>query len=422
MKFPFATWPPRGALVFATALAAVGPVATPIFDSSVLGAADPQCATPATEKLAPPNVRSDRPAIDAVTYNIHSGLGATFSFGAGPGEIAAHLRQIAESIAGAAPHGAPPHIVGLNEVDFNSRRSGWLDEATFLAAEIERLTGYTYRVIKGETWRRGVPGLELQFGNAVLVRGIVKETRNCLLDADACTKTALPKVTQVGIAGRALREPRAALAVTVELQGELIDIVLTHLDAIAVPLRESQAAHILRNVVRDDRPTILMGDMNAVPTAITARRAYAESDRTHDILTGGRLFDVRAAAATQASTRPDWGHWATYPSTAPRWPLDAAFVSHDFWPQEVRVLQSNASDHYGFYMRLSLADNDDHQAIALWHDSQRKQNLTRLLQCDFSKPSGDTRARANWLMVGTSYVDVAAPEQRRTLEDILDRK
>ena len=117
------------------------------------------------------------PPLRAVTYNLHSGFGANWSLFASRAEVETNLRSIARRITESAPAVSPVDVVGLNEVDFHSRRSGWIDEAAFLADELYFLTGSIYQVIRGETWRRDVPGLEVQYGNALLVRHPVIDTR-----------------------------------------------------------------------------------------------------------------------------------------------------------------------------------------------------------------------------------------------------
>lgn len=105
-----------------------------------------------------------------VTYNLHAGLGEGWRWFAPRAEVEANLRRIARHLAEAAPADDPVDVVALNEVDFASRRSGWLDQAAFLAAELEDLTGARYQVVRGPTWERDAPGLEVRFGNAILTR------------------------------------------------------------------------------------------------------------------------------------------------------------------------------------------------------------------------------------------------------------
>jgi hypothetical protein len=130
------------------------------------------CARPEADwtgpAVAPPPraVRTEFPELRAAVYNLHSGLGSRWRLYASRAEMERNLRAIAERIAAAGP----ADVVALNEVDFGSRRSGWLDQAEFLAAELRRRTGETYAVRRAETWRRDLPGLEVRFGNAALRR------------------------------------------------------------------------------------------------------------------------------------------------------------------------------------------------------------------------------------------------------------
>ena len=89
-------------------------------------------------------------------------------------------------------------MVGLNEVDFASRRSAWIDEAEFLADDLARRTGERYAVVRGETWARTIPGFEVRFGNAALVRHPIVRSTACLLDDGAACDAARAATARCG--------------------------------------------------------------------------------------------------------------------------------------------------------------------------------------------------------------------------------
>jgi endonuclease/exonuclease/phosphatase family metal-dependent hydrolase len=294
-------------------------------------------------------------ALRVVTYNIHAGLGGTFALRRAKAAVEENLRAIARAIVAAAPRGEPIDLVALNEVDFASRRSGWIDQAAFLADEIGRATGERYEVIRGETWRRRVPGFEVEFGNAALARPRLLRSASCVLEdarpcAAAAPVTAQPSLHAASGWGRYLRERRGVIALTLDVGGGPVDVLVTHLDAFAQTEREAQAEHLVERFVDRSRTTVLLGDMNAVPAPLV--RPLFPDDRTAAILTGGALTDVRASYAASGASVPEGG-FATFPSNRPLWPLDWVLASADLVPERVATIGDRESDHRGLYVKFA---------------------------------------------------------------------
>jgi endonuclease/exonuclease/phosphatase family metal-dependent hydrolase len=289
--------------------------------------------------------------VRVVTYNIHSGLGPAFALRRSRADVERNLHALGATIAATAPAAAPIDVVGLNEVDFASRRSAWIDEAAFLADDLERRTGARYAVVRGETWHRTVPGLEVRFGNAALVRHPIVRSTACLLDDVVCDAEPAgtgppPARGRSGFFGRWLRETRGVIAMTLDVGGRLLDVRVTHLDAFVQADRETQASRLVDRLVDAARSTLLLGDMNAVPAPLV--RPLFASDRTAGILTRGLLADVRTAVA--GSDAPGSASlWPTFPAAAPRWPLDWILATTDLVPTFVKTVGERESDHRGLY-------------------------------------------------------------------------
>lgn len=346
--------------------------------------------------------RSDRPELRVVAYNLHSGLGSRWRVFAGRREVERNLAGIAERIAAAAPPSTPVDAVALNEVDFGSRRSGWLDQAAFLAAELERRTGRVYAVARGETWRRDLPGLEVRFGNAVLYRHPALAVEARILDETQKTNRAA--AFPAGVVDRILNEPRGVLRVRIRFFGHPLDLLVTHLEAFNPARREAQAAELLRRSVEPGRTSILLGDMNAVPTAMTYKRPHLAADRTHDVLTGGDLTDARAAAAARDGAK-DFSGWATYPAPAPVWPLDGSFATPDLAPQTVHVIGGEESDHRGLSITYGWLTSEAKSAFARWRDTVRRRQWARLFDCNVPDHDPVRRRHLEWLKANTGFRD-----------------
>jgi|GEM_PF-1483343 len=354
------------------------------------------------------------PALRAVTYNLHSGLGPERAFFTSRAQAQRYLAGIAESISAAA---GPPDVVALNEVDFSAQRSGGFDQAAYLANILERYTGRHYDVVYGETWRRRLPGFEVRFGNAALVRHPIRRANACLYDdAQSCGVPAatqdMPALQAPGILGRFTREARGLIRLAIDVDGRAVDVVVTHLDAFVLAEREAQAAHLLRRFIDPRRTTVVLGDFNTVPTVMTYTRAFFTADRTHDILTSGGLADARVLFDSRRGAA-DFRRWATYPSTKPVWPLDTVLGSLDLVPWNVKVIAAPYSDHNGLYVEYRVTS--DAAVIAAQrarHDVIRRRQLAQIMRCDLVQASA---AQLRWLAAGTGFVDIASAAERKAL-------
>lgn len=170
----------------------------------------------------------DEPVIRVLCYNIHHGEGMD-------GEI--DLGRIADVIKSVSPD-----IVSLQEVDKQTQRTHRVDQAK----ELARLAGMQY------VYGASLPFQGGEYGNAVLTRHRIRES------------------VTVPLPG----EPRSALCVTLSLptgDSTTTDtlFIATHLDTKQTPRYQSvplieQALASLPQI-----PSILAGDLNALPDSPT---------------------------------------------------------------------------------------------------------------------------------------------------------
>lgn len=353
-----------------------------------------------------PGAAAPAPGADALrvaTYNIHSGLGGdSWPVGRSRATVEANLRAIAAHLAAESAAGRPLDVIGLNEVDLRARRSAWIDEADFLATELSRLTGDAYTAVTAETWRRTTIGREVRFGNTVLSRDPVVESASCLLDGSAaCTFAApgadtLPALAGAGWLDRTLGETRGVVRVRIHHRGRPVDVLVTHLDALARSQREAQAAHLVSRFVDPGRATVLLGDLNSVPSYLTLGRWFFADDRTHDIVSSGALVDARLLLASLTGA-PGLEAWATFPSSAPAWPLDAVLATAELAPRELRRIGAGESDHLGLAATFDWSEAAERDALAARHDRIRARLRERVASCDLAHPSASLAATARWL-------------------------
>ncbi|MEX0664690.1 MAG: endonuclease/exonuclease/phosphatase family protein [Acidimicrobiia bacterium] len=135
-------------------------------------------------------------------------------------------------------------ILGLEEVHRHKRRSGFADQAAFVAR------GLGCDHIFGPTRRRVIRG---QYGNALITRGLIKESEVRLLP------------------GTGTQQPRAAILAVVEVQGTAVSVGVTHLQHHPKRLRHlpNEAPDQLRAVLawlkELPTPRVLIGDLNLQP-------------------------------------------------------------------------------------------------------------------------------------------------------------
>jgi endonuclease/exonuclease/phosphatase family metal-dependent hydrolase len=201
----------------------------------------------------------------------------------------AHVERIAAVI-----REAHPDVAGLQEVHRNTWQSRFTDQA----AELERLTGMAL------AFGRSLGGRERQYGNAILTRGRVVDSR----------VEPLP--------GRG--EPRTLLDATIELDGLRLRAYVTHLAAwgrLGARTRLMQAEAVARLISKSDLPFILTGDFNSNPG----------SDEMRALQGGGLVTSCFTDAVTHRATRQC---------------LDSIFVDRGWQIRNAQVLTRGPSDHW----------------------------------------------------------------------------
>ena len=339
--------------------------------------------------------------LKAAVFNIRSGFGPEND--REPANVRARLTQIASALLNAGA----PDVIGLNEVDFHSHRTGFVDQAQFIAEQLER-AGLRYRVVRGPAWLREESGREIRYGNALLVRHPIVRARHCsfakLAECDASpTVDNLPHFSLSAPWSWLSQEPRGVVLADIRWRGHVVRAIVTHLDAFSAQLRETQAAQIIAGLVPSDGSVVLLGDMNTVPTRLTLDRTWFSADRTHDVLTSGRLFDVRSELAGDDAS--NWKRWATYPADNPRWPLDGVFASADLASVDLGVLGFGLSDHLGLVGTfLPVTDTSRLNARLERLALRREGRFRRLQRCDL--PDVGPASFFSWLR------DVTVPRDK----------
>jgi endonuclease/exonuclease/phosphatase family metal-dependent hydrolase len=211
-----------------------------------------------------------------------------------------------------------PDIVTLQELDVGRARSGGVDQAQIIAAEL---------------------GMTLHFHPALKVADE--------LYGDAILTAAPMRLVRTGGLRSPNRrrniEPRGALWARIEIEGREVDVINTHLGLNARE-RVLQMQDLLGNEwigEADAGPLILTGDFNAVPRSRPYRMAAQ------------RLGDAQRLSSQR---RPA----PTFPTRLPVLPLDHIFISAALkavWTQTLRTAATRlASDHLPLMADLDFAE------------------------------------------------------------------
>jgi endonuclease/exonuclease/phosphatase family metal-dependent hydrolase len=255
---------------------------------------------------APAEARSDSTAepLQVVTFNIHAGRSAD--------NKVLDLERVERLIRSSGAD-----VVGLQEVDRHySARSGWVDQGAELAQRLDMHLAFG-ATIDEEPPAPGRP--RVQFGNAILSRYPITASSNTLLDRASG------------------QEQRGLLEAVIDVRGADLEVFTTHLADGSATERVQQVAQIRQVIGTPERPTILLGDMNATPDA-------------PEITTLGGFL-------TDAWTTVGEGAGYTFPSWNPSARVDYVFASDTVRPEQSRVIVTDpeASDHLPVAVQLPLA-------------------------------------------------------------------
>jgi len=231
-----------------------------------------------------------------LTYNIHHGEGTD-------GKV--DLERIAKVISA-----QQPDLVALQEVDNRTWRTGGVDQTS----ELAKLTKLQGRFAKQIDYEGG------EYGQAILSKHPIDDLKVHVLP------------------GRPEREQRIAGVATINVNDIKLSFATTHLHHARGDLRLEQAVELNRLFQSQAQPSIVVGDMNAVPDEAT----------TVELAKQWLLTRGEHEGATKL--------W-TYPSIHPAKQLDyiAARPIAAWRIVEVRVVEEElASDHRPLLAVLEL--------------------------------------------------------------------
>ncbi|HEX5377680.1 MAG TPA: endonuclease/exonuclease/phosphatase family protein [Phenylobacterium sp.] len=238
-----------------------------------------------------------------LTYNVHRCVGADRRLDVG---------RVADVIAG-----LEPDIVALQELDVGRARTGGVDQAHEIARRLD-MAFHFHAALKVE---------EELYGDAILTPHPERMVQVGPLPG-------YPRIPRL--------EPRGALWIAIEIEGQQVQVFNTHLGL--VPREQQIQASFLAGPAwlghpERQGPTILLGDFNATASSVVYRTLET---------------DLVAARALAPVRRPT----ATFPARLPVLRIDHVFVSPEIEVLDVSVpfspLARAASDHLPLVMDFTV--------------------------------------------------------------------
>lgn len=210
-------------------------------------------------------------------------------------------------------------IIGLQEVDNHfSSRSDFVDQAAWFAERLDMHVAYGANLDRdpasGQTERS-------QYGNAILSDYPILSSQNHLLNL-----TDYPERKS---------EQRGLVEAVINIRGERISFFTTHLDSRRTEQRLLQVKDILAITESHDRPTVVVGDMNARPNEPEVLELLTEFDDTFADLGQGDEF--------------------TYPSDTPIARIDYILTRGIATALSAEVIHTKSSDHFPIIADLTIA-------------------------------------------------------------------
>lgn len=236
--------------------------------------------------------------IDVATYNIHHAEGV---------DAVLDLERVAREIERGGAE-----VIGLQEVDRHwGERSSFEDQAAWLGERLGMHVVYGANLDLAPL-TPGAP--RRQYGTAILSELPILSSRN----------TLLPRPRN--------GEQRGLLEAVIDVGGVHVRFATTHLQHNSAEERLAQSERIAELLAGAREPTILTGDLNALPSAPEL----------------APLWPVLEDAWTLAGRGPG----PTYPAEAPDRRIDYVLVSPGVRVRSALVLPSPASDHLQVVARV----------------------------------------------------------------------
>lgn len=241
----------------------------------------------------------------------------------------------------AALNSADADFIAFQEIDFDAKRSFYVDQVAAIAQQLGFMQGaiainWNKRYVPFPYWPPAAHFGQIVSGQAVLSRYPITENE----------RVVLQKVADKPFYYNALYLDRLAQVTQVDIDGQPLVLINVHLEAFDEPTRRQQTATVLElyNQYAADYPVILLGDFNS---------SIPNSEEAHPTI--NQLLQAEGIAV--ATSPADFANQLTFPSDTPTVKLDYIFYD----PEDIESLNASvmtnaaqASDHLPVRMDFRL--------------------------------------------------------------------
>ena len=272
----------------------------------------------------------DSTSLSVMAFNIAHGrgnkLGASNWQENSLSDLKLHLSDIAVEI-----RSNDPDILVLNEVDFSSVWSHHFNQARYIAEQ----AGFQY-VVEQRNIDVTIPFVKYQFGNAIL-------SKYPLEDASLVQHQPLSILENLFVGNH-----DAAYAVASTPFGN-IAVVAIHLDYRNEDIRLAAVKQLINISKESGLPLIALGDFNSTPTGYPESRSTQASENAISYLLSETEFNTDVKIGNQSKSY-------TFPTESPDRVIDWVFANRLLVVTNVRVIQSDLSDHLPVAAQIDFSE------------------------------------------------------------------
>ena len=250
-----------------------------------------------------------------------------------------------------------PDIVGIQEIDFNSKRSYYTDQIDPIRGETfgwaATAINWDKRYVPFPYWPISVHFGEMLSGQAILSRYPIIETQRWVLEKPA---------------GRpfyynAFYLDRLAQVAKVTIENRELIIINIHLEAFHMETRKNQAKEVLKIYQSyKDLPVLLIGDFNSLPPQATIKSDFKDEPEANFNSDTTMLSFLETPGLTEACPFGDYKKdetaTFTFPSDEPTRRLDYIFYNDKLKRVSWRVVKEagSTSDHLPVVMEFQFKE------------------------------------------------------------------
>jgi endonuclease/exonuclease/phosphatase family metal-dependent hydrolase len=240
-----------------------------------------------------------------------------------------------------------PDILAFQEIDFNSKRSYYINQFHTIAEK----AGYTYGAAAVNWDKKYVPfpywPPSIHFGKMLSGQGVL--SGRPILSTE---RIVLQKRKDKPFYYNAFYLDRLVQVTKIKIDNKELIILNLHLEAMDRETREEQAQTVLDiyNSYKNDYPVLLLGDFNSVPPSAEQKMNFIDEPETD--FTGDKTITL---FLQEESLKVAELSVFTFPSDKPTRKLDYIFYNHD----KIHMIKAftadiDSSDHLPLVMEFSF--------------------------------------------------------------------